>query len=100
MFKAYGATVSLLSVACLVPGCSVFTPPKAKPVIEDRVSDWGVKKIGVLATTAERRVVLDEAGRITTVSHGKEKPVATALDQESQRRNRRGETIFKGLAGQ
>lgn len=58
MFKAYGATVSLLSVACLVPGCSVFTPPKAKPVIEDRVSDWGVKKIGVLATTAERRVVL------------------------------------------
>lgn len=58
MFKAFGTTFSLLCAACLAPGCSVFTPPKAKPVIEDRVSDWGVKKIGVLATTAERRVVL------------------------------------------
>jgi hypothetical protein len=35
-------------------GCSVFTPPKEKPVIEDTVGS----RIGTLATTAERRVVL------------------------------------------
>jgi len=48
--------------ACLVvllfPGCSAFTAPKAKPVIEDRVSAHSRKTIGVLATTPERRVFL------------------------------------------
>ena len=42
----------------LIQGCSVFSQPKAKPVIEERVTDWGIKKVGVLATTPERRVVL------------------------------------------
>lgn len=58
MFKTCGATITLLGAVWLLPACSLFTPPKAKPVIEDRVSDWGVRKVGVLATTAERRVVL------------------------------------------
>lgn len=35
-------------------GCSVFTPPIEKPIIEDTVGD----RIGTLATTAERRTVL------------------------------------------
>jgi hypothetical protein len=52
------ATINALGAALLLAGCSMFTPPKAKPVIEDRVSDWGVAKVSVLATTAERRVVL------------------------------------------
>jgi peptidoglycan-associated lipoprotein len=38
--------------------------------------------------------------RIQITSFGKEKPLSTALDHESQRRNRRGETIFSGVAGQ
>lgn len=44
----------------VVQGCSTFTQPKANPVIEDRVTDagWGKLKIGVLATTPERRVVI------------------------------------------
>jgi hypothetical protein len=44
----------------LIQGCSLFTPPKAKPVIEDRSSSWGwsQEKVGVLATTPERRVVV------------------------------------------
>lgn len=37
-----------------MPACSTFTPPKEKPVIEDRVGD----RIGTLATTSERRIVL------------------------------------------
>lgn len=47
-----------LKIACpvvlVLAGCSVFTPPKEKPVIEDKVGD----RMGTIATTAERRVVL------------------------------------------
>lgn len=50
--------VPFAAALLLLSGCSAFTPPKAKPVIEDRVTDWGMGKIGVLATTPERRVVL------------------------------------------
>ena len=45
-------------VLVLIQGCSVLTPPKAKPVIEDRITEWGKQKVGVLATTPERRVVI------------------------------------------
>lgn len=48
---------SLVGVA-FVLGCSTFTPPKAKPVIEDRVSVHKTSSVGVLATTPERRVVV------------------------------------------
>jgi hypothetical protein len=42
-----------------VQGCSTFTQPKANPVIEDRVTNWGGPgKVGILATTPERRVVI------------------------------------------
>jgi hypothetical protein len=58
MVPTDGVTITALGAALLLAGCSMFTPPKAKPVIEDRVSDWGVTKVSVLATTAERRVVL------------------------------------------
>jgi peptidoglycan-associated lipoprotein len=59
--------------------------------------------IGEMRAAAMRRHLAARgvaSGRIQITSFGKEKPVATALDQESQRRNRRGETIFKGVAGQ
>jgi hypothetical protein len=44
----------------VVQGCSVFAQPKAQPVIEDRVTDagWGKVKIGLLATTPERRMIV------------------------------------------
>jgi len=46
-------------VLALVQGCSIFTQPKANPVLEDRVHDWwGRSKVGILATTPERRVVI------------------------------------------
>ncbi len=49
----------VLSLAMLtLQGCSAFTPPKAKPVIEDQVSEHSGRTVGVLATTPERRVVL------------------------------------------
>lgn len=59
--------------------------------------------IGEMRAAAMRRHLAARgvaSARIRITSFGKEKPAATALDQESQRRNRRGETIFKGLAGQ
>lgn len=43
-----------LFLASTLAACSAFTPPKEKPVIEDRVGDH----VGTLATTAERRIVL------------------------------------------
>jgi hypothetical protein len=47
MVSTAGATITALGAALLLSGCSIFTPPKAKPVIEDRVSDWGVPKVSV-----------------------------------------------------
>lgn len=45
--------LTFLGVAMLT-GCSALTPPKEKPVIEDKVGD----RMGTIATTAERRIVL------------------------------------------
>ncbi len=46
----------------LLQGCALFTSPKEQPVIEDtigdRFTDWGRNKVGTLATTPERRVVV------------------------------------------
>jgi hypothetical protein len=37
----------------------MFTSPKEQPVIEDRAHNWfGIGKVGVLSTTAERREVI------------------------------------------
>ena len=52
-------TTTTLITLILLSGCSAFTPPKGKPVIEDRISSHGSRKtVGVLATTPERRVFL------------------------------------------
>jgi hypothetical protein len=47
--------VLLISMAAALAGCGAF---KRAPVIEERVSDFGIPKIGVLATTGERRAVI------------------------------------------
>ena len=50
---------SLLGVIVVgLTGCSIFTEPKAQPVIEDKVGHFGSWPVGTLATTAERRIVL------------------------------------------
>jgi hypothetical protein len=50
--------ISILLLAAL-SGCAMFTSPKEQPVIEDHVQNWfGVEKVGVLSTTAERREVI------------------------------------------
>ena len=43
-----------LCLASTLAACSAFTPPKEKPIIEDKVGE----QVGTLATTAERRIVL------------------------------------------
>ena len=48
------ATILITAAALTLSACSVFTPPIEKPIIEDTVG----KRIGTLATTAERRTVL------------------------------------------
>lgn len=50
----------VVAVLATLQACSTFTQPKANPVIEDRITDagWGKLKIGVLATTPERRVMV------------------------------------------
>lgn len=42
----------------LLAGCSFFTAPKLRPVIEDKVGKLGEERAGTLAMTAERRIVL------------------------------------------
>jgi hypothetical protein len=59
--RGYKMTRAIIAgvILVLLQGCSIFTQPKANPVIEDRVNNWlGAKKVGVLATTPERRVVI------------------------------------------
>ncbi len=58
--------------------------------------------IGEMRAEAMRRYLVARgvgSQRIQVTSFGKQKPVATMLDQESQRQNQRGETIFTGVAG-
>ena len=55
--------VIVLSVAIsLLQGCALLASPKEQPVIEDsvgnRITDFSRNKIGTLATTPERRVVV------------------------------------------
>jgi hypothetical protein len=50
--------LSIVLVATL-SGCALFSSPKEQPVIEDHVHNWfGVDKVGLLSTTAERREVI------------------------------------------
>lgn len=67
------------AVLGLMQGCSVFTQPKANPVIEERVTDWGKTKVGILATTPERRVVIVKMPG----SHFCAEPSADAADNVS-----------------
>lgn len=46
--------LTTLVAPMLLGACSAFTPPMEKPIIEDEMG----KRIGTLATTAERRTVL------------------------------------------
>lgn len=58
--------------------------------------------IGEMRAAAMRRHLVARGvspARIAITSFGKQQPLATARDEESQRRNRRGETIFRGVAG-
>jgi hypothetical protein len=48
----------LATTAAALTGCGVFSSPRESPVIEERVTDFGLRKIGILATTAERRAVI------------------------------------------
>ncbi len=60
-----------LIVLVVLQGCSTFTSPKEKPVIEDHMVNplWGDRQIGILATTAERRVVIVKTpGKSDTVA--------------------------------
>jgi hypothetical protein len=57
MSKVLIATVTV--VLCLLSGCTMFTSPKEKPVIEDRTNNWfNMAKMSVFSTTAERRDVI------------------------------------------
>ena len=55
-------TLLALTLSASISGCgaSIFTEPKANPVIEDRLGSPFAKEevLGTLATTAERRLVL------------------------------------------
>lgn len=54
VLKAIAAVLLFFTLS----GCSIFTEPKLRPVIEDKVGKWGDEKAGTLATTPERRIVL------------------------------------------
>lgn len=58
------STAAALGSLLLVSGCSVFTWPNEKPVIEDnlRSSLLGDSEVGVLSLSPERRVVLNHFG--------------------------------------
>lgn len=46
----------LVVMVSVLSGCSMFTPPIEKPVIEDHASNWfGDNKVNIFSTTAERR---------------------------------------------
>lgn len=58
--------------------------------------------IGEMRADAMRRYLVLRGvspDRLTITSFGKQQPISTARDEVSQRHNRRGETIFRGLAG-
>lgn len=58
--------------------------------------------IGEMRAAAMRRYLIVRGvspTRLQITSFGKQLPVSTARDEESQRRNRRGETVFRGVIG-
>lgn len=58
--------------------------------------------IGEMRAVAMRRYLVARGvspDRIKIASFGKQQPLSRKRDEDSQRRNRRGETIFGGLAG-
>lgn len=58
--------------------------------------------IGEMRASAMRRYLIMRGvspARLQITSFGKQLPVSTARNEESQRRNRRGETIFRGVIG-
>lgn len=58
--------------------------------------------IGEMRAVAMRRYLVTRgvpAARLQVTSFGKQLPVTKSRDEASQRRNRRGETIFRGVAG-
>jgi len=58
--------------------------------------------VGEMRANAMRRHLVARGispSRLSVTSFGKQQPIATQRDEESQRRNRRGETIFRGVAG-
>lgn len=58
--------------------------------------------IGEMRAVAMRRYLVARGvpvARLQVTSFGKQLPVTTARDEESQRRNRRGETVFRGVVG-
>ena len=58
--------------------------------------------IGEMRASAIRRYLVArgvQPGRLEVTSFGKQKPQLTVLDEESQRQNRRGETLLRGVAG-
>jgi hypothetical protein len=57
MHRLHTTMLLATSVAALT-GCGAFSSPRESPVIEERVTDFGLRKIGILATTAERRAVI------------------------------------------
>jgi peptidoglycan-associated lipoprotein len=58
--------------------------------------------IGEMRANAMRRYLVSRGvspNRLIITSFGKQQPITTARDEASQRRNRRGETTFLGMAG-
>ena len=51
-------TISGIVMVMIGTGCTFFTPPKDRPVIEDQVGRPFNEKIGTLATDATRRAVI------------------------------------------
>lgn len=58
--------------------------------------------IGEMRASAIRRYLVArgvQPSRLEVTSFGKQNPQATVLDEASQRQNRRGETVLRGVAG-
>lgn len=58
--------------------------------------------IGEMRASAMRRYLVArgvQPDRLEVTSFGKQRPIAAALDEASQQRNRRGETVLRGVAG-
>lgn len=50
--------LKIIFISLALSGCSIFTEPMKKPVIEDKVGINGHEKVGTLSLTPERRTVV------------------------------------------